>query len=111
MTRYKLIDKQSETLSFYGIWLVRTTRKTSSAGSATLGDTIWDKLTSELTSRSLPDSQLCLKGTIWVENEHLLGGGDTEHTLLRGETLGEGTPHIIERKITRRTTGARGCES
>ena len=47
--------------------------ETSLAGSATLRDTSWARLTIELTSWNLPDSQHCLestyfvnRGTIWV---------------------------------------------
>ena len=62
--------------------------KTSSAGSATLGDTSWN----------LPDSQLCLKSKTEPEwHRTKLGGGDTAHTLLMRVIIRVGTPNNIER--------------
>ena len=34
--------------------------------------------------------------TIGVEKKHILGGGDTTHTLLMGGTIWVGTPHTLQ---------------
>ena len=88
--------------------------ETSFARSATLEDTSWARLTTELTRWNLPDSQLCLKskteqsvakaqnyiggrghctyifGEQLSGKKHILGGGDTVHTFLMGRTIGGG---------------------
>ena len=91
---------------------------TNSAGSAKLEDTSLGKLTTELISWNLPDSQLHLESkrelsvakhrTTWGDTtqiKHKLGGGDTTHTFFIGETMGwgkkyccrggRGTPHSL----------------
>ena len=49
--------------------------ETSLARSATLGDTSWDRLTIELASWNLSDSQLCLESK--TDPSLAKGGGDT----------------------------------
>ena len=62
--------------------------ETSLARSATLGDKSWARLTTELTSWNLADSQLCLESKTELHwgvgtphrKKRTLGGGDTIHT-------------------------------
>ena len=87
--------------------------ETSLARSATLGDKSWARLTTELTSWNLADSQLCLESKtelVWQKHQttlggeihrtekHIVGGGDTALTFFMGGTIGVGTPHNIERE-------------
>ena len=49
------------------------------------------------TERSVSKAQDYMWGDT-AKNKHILGGGDTAHTLLMRGTIGVGTPHKIERK-------------
>ena len=70
--------------------------ETSFARSATLEDTSWARLPTELTRWNLPDSQLCLKSKTepCVANAPNYIGGGTPH---RKNVYwdGGGTPHIL----------------
>ena len=79
---------------------------TSSAGSATLGDSSLAKLTTELTRWGLPGSQLCLyskKVPSVVTAQNYMGGHRTEktYTLMMGGSIGFGTPHIDMAEVSK----------
>ena len=62
--------------------------ETSSAGSAKLGYTSWDKLTTEVISWNFPDSQLCLESKVATTQNY-------KDTAQKKCTLVGGTPHIF----------------
>ena len=69
--------------------------ETSLARSATLGDTSWDRLTIELASWNLSDSQLCLESktdpsVAKAQKKFIWAGHRTKKDKMRG-----GTPYIL----------------
>ena len=65
--------------------------RTNLARSVTLVDTSWSRLTNELTSWNLPDSQLHIESktepSVAKAPNYIGRGGDSAHTFLMGEEL------------------------